>query len=70
MKKTLFLFGLALTLLIACKNTTNQPENQNTETAPIQDTAVNKQTGNLTDTAQTTKEQGEKEEKEEKDKDD
>ena len=70
MKKTVFLNGIAITLLTACQNSSNQPSNQNDGTATKQDTTVNanQQTTNPVDTAKTNKEKGEKEE--EKDGDD
>ncbi|MBK6629270.1 MAG: hypothetical protein IPJ87_03920 [Flavobacteriales bacterium] len=70
MKKTVFLIAIAIGLLTACQNSSNQPANQNEGTAPKQDTAVNvnQQTSNPVDTAKANKEKGEKEE--EKDGDD
>lgn len=70
MKKTIFLIGIAIALLTACQNSSNQSSNQNEGTATKQDTIVNanQQTANPVDTAMTNKEKGEKEE--EKDGDD
>lgn len=63
MKTTVFLIGIAITLLTACQNSSNQPSNQNEGTATKQDTTVNvnQQTTNPADTAKINKEETEEE---------
>lgn len=63
MKRTIFLIGIAITLLTACQNNSNQPANQNEGTATTQDTTVNANQQTITpiDTTKTNKEKGEKE---------
>lgn len=41
MKKTVFLIGIAITLVTACQNSSNQPSNQNNGTSTKQDTTAN-----------------------------
>jgi len=69
MKKTVFLIGIAITLMTACQNSSNQPSNQNEGTSTKQDTLenANQQNPNPADTVKTNKEKREKEEEKEGD---
>lgn len=58
------MIDIAIPLLTACQNSSNQPSNQNDGTATTQDTTVteNQQTTNPADTVKKNKEKREKEE--------